>query len=121
MEDTRTSVSSKESQKAPGPERDIDEALRKFQLQTGINAGSPLISFMRLAMKASTPASDPRRNPRGQATTPASPQQPEQPPVSYKPIEPVSNTWVLIMTATAILGGLLYYLARAVPLTSRIL
>lgn len=93
------------------PDQQIDEALRKFQLQTGLGAGSPILPFIRLAMKASAPAARPLRDPRGQVP-PEADRPPAPPAESYKPIEPASSAWVLVMIAAALIGLLFSYLAR---------
>jgi hypothetical protein len=103
----------KEPEQGPDPDQEIDEALTKFRLQTGMSAGSPILSFMRLAMKASAPNSRPGRNPRAPEPPRAGQLPQEQPdPVSYKPIEPASSAWVLVMIAAALIGLYFSYLAR---------
>jgi len=112
QENTRRGKDEKQEQ-GPDPEREIDAALQKFQLQTGLSAGSPILSFVRLAMKASAPAGQPRPNRRPTAPPPAEGWAERPAAESYKPITPTSSSWVLlIMVAAALLGLLFAWLAR---------
>ncbi len=112
MQDNTRRDKNEPQEKGPGPEREIDEALKKFQLQTGLDAGSPILSFMRLALKASAPAGQPRRNHRSPAPPPAEGWAERPPAGSYKPITPSSSAWVLVMLTAALLGLLFSWLAR---------
>lgn len=112
MQDTGESDGKEREKPGLDPERQLDETLRKFQLQTGLDAGSPILSFMRLALKASAPAGQPRRNRRPPAPPPAEGWAERPPAGSYKPITPSSSAWVLVMLAAALLGLLFSWLAR---------
>ena len=95
------------------PDQEIERALTKFQLQTGMSAGSPILSFMRLAMKASAQNARPRQDRPGQPLPPSAALSPEQPsPVSYKTIKPASSAWVLVVIAAALIGLCFSCLAR---------
>jgi hypothetical protein len=112
MEEKKNGRPGNQPAKGPDPDQEIDEALRKFQLQTGLGAGSPILPFIRLAMKASAPAPRPNRDQRGPVLPPPGirPSQPDM--ESYKPIEPSSSAWVLVMIAAALAGLLFAWLAR---------
>lgn len=114
MKDNRHPAGKEPEKQDLDPEQEIDEALSKFQLQTGLSAGSPILSFIRLAMKASAPpARPPRQNRRGLVLPPSGNRPPDLPGTeAYKPIEPTSSSWVLVMIAAALLGLLFSYLAR---------
>ena len=111
QENNRRGKDEKQEQ-GPAPEREMDEALQKFQLQTGLGAGSPILSFMRLAMKASAPVVRTRPNRRPAAPPPAEGWAERPADESYEPITPSSSSWVLVMIAAALIGLLFSWLAR---------
>jgi hypothetical protein len=112
MQDTGEKDEKEREKPGLAQERQLEETLRKFQLQTGLDAGSPILSFMRLALKASAPAGQPRRDRRPPAPPRADSLPVRQAGESYKPITPSSSAWVLVMVAAALLGLLFSWLAR---------
>lgn len=112
MQDNKEPDKKDQENQGSDPDREVDEALRKFQLQTGLGDGSGILSFMRLALKASAPAGQPGRSRRPAAPRPSY-RQPERPaPEHYEPITPTSSSWVLVMIAAALIGVLISWLAR---------
>ena len=112
MQDTGEKNENEREARGPDPERQLEETLKKFQLQTGLDAGSPILSFVRLALKASAPAGQARQNRRAAAPPPAESWADRPPDETYKPITPSSSAWVLVVIAAALLGLLFSWLAR---------
>ncbi len=94
-------------------DRNIDETLNRFRLQTGLDAASPILSFMRLALKASAPVPRPDRQRSGPVPPQPDLRSPmQQDTIPNEPIEPSSYAWLIVMLAAALIGLLFSWLAK---------